>query len=540
MSDQKKKNRGIYNGNEFWGKAITDGLVKIAIENRQYYRYQSEPDSLYESLKRTESFYPERICIVDDDGTSYTYREFLNMVDYFSKILYHRYHVCQSDQVGILLYNSLEFCVSVYAVNKLKAVAVPYSTKYRESEVKSLMKKSDIKGVLYHKDFEGWMKGLHGNKFLVCMNKELLCGQEQMEAIPERKAKPEENAILMFTSGTTSQSKGVMLKNFHVMHGIEVYKRIFGICMEDVTILSVPAYHVTGLLAILGLFLYAGGCVRLHKFFDAETVLRETKEKHITYIHGSPTVYSMLLEKRHLYPELPTVRLMACGSGNMPRRKLKEIGSWMPQAEFRTVYGLTETASPATIFPENAVGSIHIGSSGVPIPGTEFKICDEGGELLPSGEVGNIFVRGTNVIEKYYDRTDQAGSGQWLDTGDIGYFDEDGYLYITDRKKDMINRGGEKICSYDVENLLYELPGIKEAAVIGIPDERYGEVPAAMIAGNVKECPKEEEIRKILKQKLAKFQIPVKFVFRESLPLTANLKIDKREIRRILAEEKEE
>lgn len=540
MSDKEESKRGIYNGNRFWDRDILDGLIKMSVEGREYYRYQYAPDSLYESLLRAQKRFPQKPCLVDNDGMTYTYSEFLELTDRFSRELYHLYHVRPGMQVGILLYNSPEFCISVYALSRLGAVAVPLSTKYRRPEVESLIEKSDIKGVLFHRDYAKWMEDIPSGTFRICMNMEEIHRLVHMPEIPEITMKANDAAFLMFTSGTTSRSKGVLLKNYNVMHGIEVYRKIFRISETDVTILPVPGYHVTGLLALLGLFICAGGCVRLHKFFDAQRVLREMKENHVTFLHASPTVYSMLLEKKKQYPYLPDVRIMACGSGNMPKKKMEEIRKWMPQVQFCTVYGLTETSSPATVFPGNAAESSHIGSSGHPIPGVEFKICNEDGAILPSGSPGNILVRGTNVIEAYYGRERNTGTEHWLDTGDIGYFDRDGYLYITDRRKDMINRGGEKICSYDVENALYEIPGVKEAAVVGIPDERYGEVPAAMIVGKEKSCPTEEEIRTALKEKLAKFQIPIKYVFRTELPVTANMKTDKKEIRRIIAEDKEE
>ena len=540
MADRKKRNEFIYRGNECWEEDILKGLVKTKMDSTEYYRYWYEPESLYESLRQTQERFPDRICLVDDDGRSYTYSQFKEFVDRFSRILYYIYHVRQGQQVGILLYNSLAFCMSIYALSRLRAVSVPFSTKYREPEIKSLIEKSDIKGLIFHRDYAGWMKDLLGNLFCICINMDEICRLSHMPEIPELKAEAGDGAVLMFTSGTTSQSKGVLLKNFNIMHGIEVYQRIFHISERDITILPVPAYHVTGLFALLGLFIYAGGCVRLHKFFNAERVLKEMEKERITFIHASPAVYSMLLEKREKYPKMPDMRIMACGSGNMPGQKLEEIRQWIPQVQFRTVYGLTETSSPATIFPVNAAESPHIGSSGRPIPGLEFKICDDCGESLAPYETGTVLVRGTTVIEEYYKQTTGAiNSEHWLDTGDIGYFDRDGYLYITDRKKDMINRGGEKICSYDVENILYEIPGIREAAVVGIPDERYGEVPAAMIVLEDENCPGEEEIRAYLQKKLAKFQIPVRFICRENLPMTPNLKIDKKEIRKILAEDKE-
>ena len=205
------------------------------------------------------------------------------------------------------------------------------------------------------------------------------------------------------------------------------------------------------------------------------------QEKDVTFFHASPTVFSLLLQESKAYPSLPALRCFACGSSNMPKEKLQKLHQWLPQMLFHTVYGLTETASPATIFPTDAATHPYIGSSGIPVPGLRLKIITPEGSEAVANESGEIWVSGTVVLDHYYHQESDLLKAGWLDTGDIGYVNEDGYLFIVDRKKDMINRGGEKICSYDVENELYKIDGISEAAVVGIPDEVYGEVAATAV-----------------------------------------------------------
>lgn len=530
-----ENNGKIYEGREFWPKPVLDGLKKKSIGNRTYEIYSDIPMSMYDSLYHTRNRVPDNICLVDDDGRRYTYRQFCKLVDDFSRVLCHIYNVTPGTHVGVLLYNSLDFCVSIYAISRLQAVAVPLPTKYREGEIHALILKADLKGIIFHRDYEKWFQNKDKEMFCICMGVNTINALSHLPEVPRLVSHLEKEAILMFTSGTTSHSKGVLLKNYNIMHAIAVYQKVFKITEKDVSLIPVPAYHVTGLIALLGLFIYTGGCIYLHKFFDAERVLKEVEKNNITFLHASPTVYSLLLERKEQYPKLPSLRMLACGSGNMPKQKLKEIGEWIPQMEFRTVYGLTETSSPATVFPENAVTSIHKGSSGCPVPGVQFQICDDNNKRLLPYQKGTIMVRGTTVISDYYRKKREEYFEDWLDTGDLGYFDKSGYLYIVDRKKDMINRGGEKICSYDVENILYAIPGIKEVAVVGIHDERYGEVPMAMAVLEKESCLKEEQIKSILEQKLAKFQIPVRIVFCKNLPMTANMKIDKKKIRELLS-----
>lgn len=528
----------IYNGRDFWPDSVKKGLVRKCYGDAGVWVYEDMPGSLYESLVRTQARVPERDCLVDEDGTAYTYREFLELVNRFSEMLAKRYQVKPQMHVGILLYNSLEFCISVYALNRLGAVMVPLSTKYKKAETRSLMEMADLDGILFHEDFSDWVLDGKQEGFCICMNREELKSLPRVTDIPERKADAAADAVLMFTSGTTSRAKGVILKNYNIMHAVCVYQKIFEVRDTDKTVLPVPAYHITGLCAVIGLFVHAGGCIWLHKYFDAGRIVKEMQKNRLTFFHASPTALILLLEQRQKYPCLPDMRLIACGSANMPNQRIRDLKAWMPQLSFRTVYGLTETSSPATVFPEDASGSPNISSCGRPVPGLEFVIADQKGRALLPLETGSILVRGTTVTGGYYHREDGLLPGRWLDTGDIGYFNEDGYLFILDRKKDMINRGGEKICSIDVENAFCEIAGVKNAAVVGIPDEKYGEVPAAMVETEPGYFVTEESIREKLKECLAKYMIPVRIIFCRKLPMTANMKIDKKKIRVLLCEEK--
>lgn len=528
-----KEKEIIYQGEAYWPEEILHGLERQEIGGKCFPVYSQEPASMYESLLMAEKRWPGKVCLTDDDGTPFTYKQFLRLVDGFAVCLERKYRVKPGAHVGLLLYNSIEFCACSYALNRLRAVIVPFSTKYKETETRSLISMADLDGVIVHRDFSSWFQD--GEiPFVIVLDREAVQSCESQASACEKLPSREDTAILMFTSGTTSRSKGALLSNYSVIHAIAVYRKIFRIGEKDSTVLPVPAYHITGLVAVIGLFISAGGCVRLHKYFQADRVLKEMKDYNLTFFHASPTAISLLLEKREAYPSLPYLRTMACGSGNMPQRKIQELKQWIPGLSFRTVYGLTETSSPATIFPGDAAEGKHTGSSGYVIPGMEFKICGSEGETVEPGETGTIFVRGTNVTTGYYGRDDLKLTDGWLDTGDVGRFDREGYLYILDRKKDMINRGGEKVCSYDVENVIYGIKGVKEVAVVAVPDEKYGEVPAAMIVPERDGMLSEENIRAYLKTRLAKFQIPAHIAFTGNLPMTANMKVDKNKVRSLL------
>ena len=347
----------------------------------------------------------------------------------------------------------------------------------------------------------------------------------------------EKPAIIMFTSGTTSKSKGVLLKNYNIMHAVEVYRRTLGITERDVSVIATPIYHITGLVALLGLFVYTGGHLYLHKFFDGARIVEEARRYGFTFIHASPTAFNLIIQAGEGTPSIESLRSFACGSSNMPKDKLRRLHRWLPKSSFHTVYGLTETTSPGTVFPEDAASSPYIGSSGLPVPGTRFKITDENGKELEDGQVGEICISGTLVPDGYYKQISDTLRDGWLRTGDLGYFNRDGYLFVVDRIKNMINRGGEKIWCFDVENELEMMDGIQDAAVTGIPDDLYGEVAAAVVCLEPGSGLKQESIQQYLGERIARYKVPVKIKIVDKVPQTPNGKTDKIAIRKMLMEE---
>lgn len=528
----------MINGNDLWSNTITNDMIKREVLNKHIDTYPDLPNNLYDVLKQSASACPNKICIIDNYNREYCYSNLVELVDKFSSYLYNTVGVRQNDHVALMMYNSIEFCVSFLSLCKLGAVNIPLPSKFKENEVKSLADMSDLNYIICDENFYDWFVPYKSQDIQIIKSTNpkngygfsyLLNGN--FASVPSI-GKYDDSAIIMFTSGTSAQSKGVLIKNYNIMHAIVSYKRVLGITCADKTLISTPIYHITGLVALLGLFIYSKGTIYLHKYFDAQRVLTCVKENNITFIHASPTVFLLLLQEANNFPQLPSLNSFACGSSNMPKEKLKQINEWLPKVDFHTVYGLTETTSPATIFPNNASTSKFIGSSGKPIPGTEFKIINDDGKEVASTVVGEIVVRGSVVLDSYYNRvcSDLDNDG-WLKTGDLGYFNAQGYLFVVDRKKDMINRGGEKIWSYDVENEIYKILGVDETAVVGIYDEIYGEVAAAVIKLTSECTLTENQIKEDLRSKLAKYKIPQHILLINNIPKTPNGKVDKKAIR---------
>lgn len=526
------------NGSTVWGPVMTTHLVTT--DKNDDILYKNRPMSLYDSLVKSSLIHKDSICLVDDSGNEYTFDDFLMLVERYSHILSDSYSVRKGTVIGLLLFNSVEYCALIYAANCLGAIVIPYPTKYRSKEVASLIKLYPPDFVIFDLKFRTWFSESDDANMKIqsiCIDDFSKSSSKRMHpSVPISPVYDESlPALIIFTSGTTDKSKGVLLTNRNIIHAVLSYQNIFRLKETDKAILFIPNYNVTGLIAHICLFINAGATLYLHKFFDARRILSDIYDRHITFVHAAPVVYSMLYRLHEQYPALPSVRLMACGSGNMPVEKIKALKKWIPSMEFRTIYGLTETSSPGTILPFDASESEFIGSSGWPIPGMSIKIIHNDGSTAYRNEKGTILVKGTNVTSGYIiNKKLQPTDNGWLDTGDIGYLNEQGYLYIVDRKKDMINRGGEKICSFDVENILYRIPGIQDAAVVGIPDELYGEVPVAMLVKDKNFSLSKQELKTYLKNYLASYQIPVDFYFIDHLPLTPNSKIDKKEIRKIL------
>ncbi|MCI5900265.1 MAG: acyl--CoA ligase [Lachnospiraceae bacterium] len=524
-------------GHEVWNQSVSQDMGVRKIGEKEVFTFLHMRNNFYEILEDTVQRFPDKTAFCDNWSRSYTYREFQILVDSMAATL-EALGVRKGSHVGLLLHNSIEFCASFYAVCKLGAVTVPFPSKYRRTEIRSLIDKADLSYLLCAEKFREWVCDYEQKGIFICYseNEEEGFGFRHLEL---KEGKPgggrgelTDEVILMFTSGTTSESKGVVLKNYNIIHAVIIYQRLCQVTSEDKTIIPVPIYHITGLIALLGLFVYTGGTVYLYRRYDARQILQCIKENNITFMHGSPTVFGLLMDFKEAYPKLPSIRTLLCGSSYMPVEKMKQLHGWMPSMKLMTVFGMTETSSPGTLFPYDAATSIYPSSSGRPIPGMELKIVDENGKEVETGQVGIVFVRGANVLEYYYNmQTDLITEDGWLNTGDMGYVNEDSYVFFVDRKKDMINRGGEKIWCTDVEDELLALEGIRDAAVVGIPSEKYGEVAAAIVVCEKGCFEKEEDIRQALGQKMARYKIPERILFVEEIPKTPGLKVDKKYIR---------
>lgn len=531
----------MISGELLWNKEITDELKECKFDEKKYLAYENISRNLYEDLKHSAMNYPSKVAFIDEDKT-YNYKDILYKVELFSNYLSNEMELRKGDKIGVLLYNSIEFVVSFLSMQKLGIVMVPFPTKYRKQEVESLAKNVKLNLVIAEDGYKGYIENiktilLEDNNIARDYRLENYTSEEPCHEDGDF----EDTGVLMFTSGTTGRSKAAVIKNYNIQHAVISYCRIFNLNESTKSVLAIPMYNITGLVGTFSVMLKIAGTLYVYKRFEGSIVYNSIVNEKITFYHGSPTVLKNIVGAAGNTP-CYSLKLIGCGSSNIPIVDIRLLKQIFPKAEFRTIYGLTETTSPATIFPEDANKSKYIGSSGLVIPGMELKITDEKGNDLPAGYTGEICLRGTNVIAQYipenFGLIDEEG---WLKTGDIGYINDEGYLYVQDRKKDIINRGGEKIYCFEVEKLIYDMSDqkIKEVAVIGTNDDLYGEVPVAVISTFGNTPINQEKIYEYLRKNLAKYKVPVKLYQVEEVLKSENNKIDKKRLKKIFNEKRE-
>lgn len=512
-------------------------MGSVTLSGREVYSFEGMRPSLYHLLAETAARTPDAIAVVDDWGRKTSFAELLAHVDNLAGLLVSEAKVAPGSRVGLLMHADLEFVVALFAISKAGATCVPVPTKYREPEVVSLMQAADLTALVAGEEFERWVPSLPLRPSEIVFARGVEDGYgfaeaEGFSSLCEPAGGPDDAAIMMFTSGTTSRAKGVVLTNGNVIHAAMVYQRLMGTTPADSCLIPIPIYHVTGLIALLIQFVYVGATTYLHRLFDARRVLACVRDRKITYLHGSPTSFAELLPLRGEFPELPSVRCMLSGSSYEPVGTMRQFHQWMPTATFQVVYGMTETASPALLFPLDSPTSVFAGATGKPVPGVDAKIVDERGHEVPWGETGELLLRGACVTAGYFrhDNGEIEPDG-WLHTGDVAYANEEGMVWVVDRLKDMINRGGEKVWCSALEEVLCEVSGVSESCVAGIPDELYGEVPVAAIVRDPGSDITGPQISEALVGRIAHFKIPVHYVFVDKIPQTRGDKPNRAAVR---------
>lgn len=343
-------------------------------------------------------------------------------------------------------------------------------------------------------------------------------------------------ACLLYTSGTTGFPKGAMLSHANTLFNVGSCDRTLGYRSDDIGLVALPLFHVTALHSQLVALLARGGTVVLQQDYDTRGLLELIARFRVTTLFLVPAIYKLMTLRREEVSrhDLSCVRLAAYGGAPMDPETIRRLRELLPGVELHNCYGLTECSSLGTVLPAGAVLS-KADSVGLPVPGTQAEIRDDAGRPLPAGSPGELFLRGPHVVQGYWGAPEKSRAAirdGWLRTGDVARMDDEGYVFILDRVKDMINRGGEKIYGLEVENVLYAFPGVAEAAVAGVPHVVFGEVPVAFVVPLPGCAVDPERLRAHCATRLADFKVPVEVRILEKLPRNPGGKVVKNELRR--------
>ena len=353
---------------------------------------------------------------------------------------------------------------------------------------------------------------------------------------------PDDVALMIYTSGTTGRPKGVMLTHQNLLSNAQALRQAGeagGEREEEraVSLMCLPLAHSFGVVSMntIAISRVKEGFSVLMRWFDPEEIFRLIEKYRVTMFAGVPTMYQVLLN-HPAADRYDTSSLRTCVISAAPvTEELFNAFSKKFGCEMYEGYGLTEAA------PSVALSLEHMprkkGSCGVPLPGVEVRIFGDDGKELPRGEHGEIVVRGPNVMKGYYkapEATAETLRGGWLRTGDIGYLDDEGYLYITDRKKDMIIKGGYNLYPSEIESYLAEQPGVLEVAVIGTPDEKYGEEVMAFVVPKPGSGLTEDEVIRYAQARITKFKCPTRVKFLDALPKSLVGKVQKTQLRKMV------
>lgn len=496
-----------------------------------------------------------------------TYRELDELSDAFAAALLDR-GFARGDRVALYLQNVPQFVLGLLGAWKAGGVAVSVNPMNRERELEMLLSDSGATVLVC-------LEGLHREVAASILpttsvttvittseldyqsrnDKRVLAGTQRstpdgtialaelLERFRDRTPPPvtftpEDTAFLTYTSGTTGPSKGAMNTHRNVVFNSQVYREWCGLTSDDIVLGVAPLFHITGLIAHVGISLLLGAPLVLMYRFDPSVALETIRDERPTFTVGAITVFIALMNAPEAEPDdLASLGKIWSGGAPIPPSTVRAFQQQFGQY-IHNIYGLTETTSPSHGVPygvdapvDEASGALSVG---VPVHNTVVRIVGDDGKDLPPGEVGEIVTSGPQVVAGYWNKPDETAHaipGGALHTGDVGYMDEQGWFYIVDRKKDQINAGGYKVWPREVEDVLYEHEAVREAAVVGVADPYRGETVKAFVSLRPGKTADPAELIAFCKERLAAYKYPRQVEVLEELPKTVTGKLLRRELR---------
>ncbi len=515
-------------------------------DGRELRCFAERPATLDAVFRAAVARWPDAEAMVTTEARI-TYAELARAVDRMAGNLSAR-GLRAGDRLALFLGNCPEFLVVVLAAIRLGAVTVPIGTRQKGPELEFLLNDSGAVALVFDSELAENvppMAALPQLRWRFVVGEPVAGAEPLAVLLAPAKAPPtpviaeEETAVILYTSGTTGRPKGALLSHLGIIHTLLHFERCLGLGPGDRSILAVPASHVTGLVAILLAMVHCGGCTVIMRNFKARDYLALASRERVTYTVLVPAMYILcLMDPDFDRFDLGAWRIGAFGGAPMPEATIATLAEKLPKLMLVNAYGATETTSPTTIMPPGAMAT-HRDSVGQVVPCGELRVVDEQGRDVPAGSPGEIWIRGPMVVRGYWNRPDANAanfSGGFWHSGDIGSIDAEGYVRVFDRVKDMINRGGFKIFSAEVENSLSYHPGVVECAVIGRADPVLGERVQAFILPRDNTVTA-EEIRRFCAARMADYKVPeIIELVREPLPRNANGKVQKGVLRQWVLE----
>lgn len=495
--------------------------------------------------KQADSFQDKTIIRFDDWNISYTELE-----DRSSRVasMLIDLGVQKGDRVCLMMDNSPEFLFTYFGIIRAGAIAGPINCWWQDREISYLLNDSAAVALVFDAAYRDRIDKLGPDasalKHIIerdgaddrYISYQSLIEKRGSEPLPEIGL--DDVSTIVYTSGTTGNPKGVLLTHGNILTNSWQAGKLASISKNDVVLCFLPLFHVNGLV-ITGIApIFAGAQIILRKNFSATEFWECVSKYGVTIFSGVPTIYQILLatpfdEKL----DLSSLRYGVCGAAPMPVDTIQKFENQFNMTIIEG-YGLTEGTAGATANPIDGVRKI--GSIGVPFAESSVKLFDDDDNEVPQGEVGEIVIQGGNVMKGYFNQPEETAKtlrGGWLHTGDMAYQDKDGYFFIVDRKKEMIIRGGENIYPKEVEEIIFSHPKVQEVAVVGIPDDMYGEEVMACLVPVPGATINSEEFRAWCRENMASYKVPKYVDVREALPKNILGKILKKELKTELAKE---
>ena len=462
------------------------------------------------------------------------------------------------DRIGIWAPNTWEWVIAALGVHVAGGVLVPINTRFKGKEASYVITKANVSLLFTVADFleTNYVKLLEGTDAESQLQEIVVlkgnadkgstsftdflsrANDSRVREVQERSegVSGEDVCHIMFTSGTTGAPKGAMLKHSAVVRGYNDWADIIGLQAKDRYLIVNPFFHSFGLNAGILACLMKGACMLPHPIFDVQQVMERVPQDKITMLPGPPAIYQTILNHPDLETfDMTTLRLAVTGAAAIPVEMIIQMRERLGFQKIVTGYGLTEGSGLATMCRHDDDPETIAKTSGRAMPGMEIKIVDDNGTELERGQPGEIAVKGYNIMVGYLDDPDQTSEtiteNGWLLTGDIGVMDNDGNIAITDRKKDMYINGGFNVYPAEVESIMLQHPQIGQVSVVGVPDERMGEVGFAFIVPTSGVTPEPDEIIEWCRQEMANYKCPREVALIGNLPLNASGKVLKYELR---------